>query len=212
VVDGAAAGGPSAPRGGQEGLRHRDTGKRCFEVLDVGLHSGMADIRQGPGAEDLPGVGRGAAEAASRHEVFRKFRHVAAGDQGRPLVRLRWPLFPASEALADIGRKAALRFLTVVDNVDAGRDLLLDNLRHRAPYPSGEGLLVVRLPGILCHEHVPQVIRPWEAAGMRGQDALVAPLHCLPLSAYSTEDFRGCHVCQLLIFMVFQNGGDVRSC
>ena len=124
-------------------------------MLDVGLYSGMADIRQGPGAEDLPGVGRGAAEAASRPT-----KYSGNSLMSRPEIRdgrscCGGALFPASEALADIGRKAALRYLTVVDNVDAGRDLLLDNLSHRAPYPCSESLLVVGLPGILCHEHVP---------------------------------------------------------
>src|SRR5262249_9082198 len=130
-------------------------------MLDVGLHGGVTDIRQGSSAEDLPGIGRRAAEAAAAGEVLREFRHVAARDQRRPLVRSRWPLVPSTEALTDIGRKTALRFLPVVDNVDAGGQLPLDNLCHRTVYLPGERLLVVRLPGILGNEHIPQVLWPW---------------------------------------------------
>jgi hypothetical protein len=141
--------------GRQERLCHLYARKRRLEMRDVGLHRGMADISEGSRAEDLPGVGRGAAEAAATGEVVREFPHVTAGDHRRPLVRGGRALFEPAEPLAGVGRKTPLRELAIVDDVEAGRELLLDDLGDRTPDPRGEGCLVIRSSFILGDEQVP---------------------------------------------------------
>jgi len=62
----------------------------------------------------------------------------------------RAALFEPTQSLAGIGRKTTFRELAIVDDIEASRDLLLDDLGDRATDPRGESRLIVGFPSSLA--------------------------------------------------------------
>jgi hypothetical protein len=67
--------------------------------------------------------------------------------------------------------------LAVPDDIDAGINLLANDLGDRALHPHRERGLVIRLAQFLGVEHGDKIARPRQAAGVGGQDAADAALH-----------------------------------
>src|ERR1700675_1962903 len=141
----------------------------------------MPDVGQRPRADGL----------APRHipppgEVFRELHGVPPVDHRQdPLARLEYSLFDSAKPLASVGGEIALRLFAVVHDVDAGVDLLPDALADGAADPRGKGRLVVGLALVPGDQHVAQVVRPRQTAGMCGQDPPGAALHgALPASSH----------------------------
>src|SRR5204862_5785673 len=97
--------------------------------------------------------------------------------------RLARAVEPA-QAVLDVGGVARLAEFAVVDDVDAGRDLLLHGLRHRRPDASAEGR-GVHGHALFSREHgSDEIVRPRETTGVRRQKALGAASH-RPLSYHA---------------------------
>ena len=81
------------------------------------------------------------------------------------------------DAMTDVGGVGRLAHLAVADDVDAGRDLLGDDLIHRL---GGRGLElrgVDRLALFAAENEVDQRLRPRQAAGVRGENSVGAGFH-----------------------------------
>ena len=86
----------------------------------------------------------------------------------------------AAVALHHVVAEADLAHLAVGDDVDAGLPLARHHVDDRLLDASLQLRLVDRLFIEEIPHHAREIGRPRQAAGMRGQDAVVAPLHCLP--------------------------------
>ena len=80
--------------------------------------------------------------------------------------------FKAIEPLAHVGEEARLGEFAVGNDVDAAIDLLAHGFGDRRPQRVLKRLLVVRLPGIFRLHHVEQLVRPRQAADVRGLDTI----------------------------------------
>ena len=165
--------------GGEERLLLRHPLERALEVGDVGLDALAAHVGQRPRAEQLAVARAADGEADARLEVLRKLEPVAARDLLwlRALTGPEMPHLEPAEALLGVVREVRLTELAVVDAVDAGGDLLLDDLGDGPAEPVSQRLLVVWLPGGLGHDHLADVQRPGQAPGVHGEDAVGASLH-----------------------------------
>ncbi len=85
--------------------------------------------------------------------------------------------FDAGDPVADIGRIGRLAHLAVGDHVDAGRDLLRDDVVDRFDHLALEGVRRDRLALLAAENKVDQRLRPRQAAGMGGEDAVGRGLH-----------------------------------
>ena len=83
----------------------------------------------------------------------------------------------AAQPLVHIGHEARLGVFAVIDHVDAELDLLVHDLFHRAGQPRRACRFVNGLALLLGLEHVEQVGRARQRAGVGGEDAVVAVLH-----------------------------------
>ena len=83
----------------------------------------------------------------------------------------------AREPIFHIGGVARLRHFAVVDVVDAGVGLLLHHLRHRFAHARVERGAIDRHALFLGVHHADEVVRPRQAAGVGGQEALGAASH-----------------------------------
>jgi hypothetical protein len=83
----------------------------------------------------------------------------------------------AGEPVFDVGGVARLRHFAVVDDVDAGLALPPHHLGHRAAHARVERRALDRHALLLGIHHADEVVRPRQAAGMRGQEALGAADH-----------------------------------
>ena len=126
-----------------------------------------------------PGIARFDRRAAGRRIQVRQFRvgaHaggiVRMGLQVRrhPAQRLR--IAEALEPVLDIVGVGDFRHLAVADDVDAARDLLPDDFRHRFGYAALQQGRVVRPVAVLRDEQVDQVVGPRQAADMGGRNAV----------------------------------------
>ena len=87
----------------------------------------------------------------------------------------------AREPVLDVGGVARLRHLAVVDEVDAGLDLLPHDLGHRLAHALAECGRLDRHALLLGVHGADEIVGPRQGAGMRGQKALRAALHVLVL-------------------------------
>ena len=97
-------------------------------------------------------------------------------DLAAPVGRA-WVGLDARNAMPEVGGVGRLAHLAVADDVDAGLDLLGDHLVDR---PGGLGLErrgVDELALFPVEHEVDQRMRPRQAAGMRGENALGAGFH-----------------------------------
>ena len=79
--------------------------------------------------------------------------------------------------MTDVGGVADLAGLAVADDVDSGGDLLRDHILDTTPHGGIELGLVVRFAAILGEEEIDDLLRPRQAAHVRGQDPFRTPLH-----------------------------------
>ena len=80
----------------------------------------------------------------------------------------------AVEPLQHIGGVARLRHFAVVDDVDAGLDLLARRLEHRLGDPALERRRIDLVAALRRDDHLDQIVRPRQAAGMGGQEPVDA--------------------------------------
>src|SRR5262249_20731034 len=83
----------------------------------------------------------------------------------------------AGEPVLDVGGVAWLRHLAVVNEIDAGFDLLRHHLGHRRAHARGERDRIDRHAFFLGEHHADEVGGPWQAAGVGGEEALGAAFH-----------------------------------
>ena len=83
----------------------------------------------------------------------------------------------AVEPVLDVGGVARLRHFAVVDEVDAGIGLLPDHLGDRRAHARGQRRAIDRHAFLLGVHHPDQIVRPRQAAGVGGQEALGAAFH-----------------------------------
>ena len=159
-----------AGRGGAEktaGRVHRS--QRGFQMLDIGQR------RRRVGDSDRPGAGRrlaprasGVAEHALREP--RELRQILIDKGVAGPAKAGHPVF-------DIGGIARFRHLAVIDQVDAGIGLLLDDLGNRFADARRQRGGIDRHAFLLCEHHADQIIGPRQAAGMRRQKPLRPQCH-----------------------------------
>ena len=155
--------------GGQKALGRFHPGQRGAEV--GGVSHGGAVVTAGDGA----GAGRRLSARAAR------VAEDAAGHAGE-VDEILVPQGVAGagepgQAVLGVGGVGRLAHLAVVDDVDAGLDLLADNLGHRGADARGQGGGIHR-HAFLFGEHRPdQILRTRKAAGVRRQEAFGAALH-----------------------------------
>ena len=92
--------------------------------------------------------------------------------------------------MTDVEGVGDLAELAVADAVDAGRDLLLDDLAHRRGETRVEGCLLERPADFARLQELQQIGRPRQAPDMGGQNPLGARLHPeqSPWSTHSAFD------------------------
>jgi len=83
----------------------------------------------------------------------------------------------AREAVLDVGGIARLAHLAVAHHVDARRPLPFHDLPHGTVSARLQACLVYRLAFRLAEHHLDEVVRPRQAPGVRGQNAIGAALH-----------------------------------
>src|SRR5262249_33474076 len=86
----------------------------------------------------------------------------------------------ASKTVLDVRRVVRFAPLAVIDDVQAGVELLADALADGFAYASVEGRHVVQTALLPGHEHLEQVVGARQAAAVGGQDMVRAPLHRQP--------------------------------
>ena len=148
------------------GLHLRERGLQVVDVVARGLRIAHAD-RSVAGRRLAPRAA-GIAEHALRE--LRKLGEVLV-DEGVAGAA------EAVEPVLDVGRVARLRHFAVVDQVDAGLGLLADHLCDRRAHARGQRRAIDRHAFLLGVHHADQVVRPRQAAGVRGQKALGAAFH-----------------------------------
>ena len=154
-----------------EAFRGTDAGGRRIEQVELlrrGRQIVVADF-----ADRLRRVrdfaGRGKAprhhreHVGMRHHVGRRLANRSAAE--------------SLHAQRHIGLETDAGLLTVVDDVDAGRDLLGHDLLDGALHLAVQGTGVDGFTRFLPHQQVGQRRRPRQAADMRRQDSLGAALH-----------------------------------
>ena len=152
------------------GLRFR---RRGFEMRQIAVERGAVHVAQ---VADAAGKRHGGEIAALAGEV-RKLQHVAADHDVAALFRRARVHLDAADPVADIGRVRRLAHLAVGDHVDAGRDLLRHDVVDRLDHLGLEGVRRDRLALLAAQNEVDQRLRPRQAAGMGGEDAVGRGLH-----------------------------------
>ena len=161
---------------GNEGLVGVRVGERGLEVLDVRLHVLVARVGDGPGADHVQRPhGRTGHRAREPLVELGEGPHLS---RSAPRASCRVPVgLEARQALVDVGDEARLAHLAVVHDVQAELGLLGDDLPHRAPHPGGVRVLIVGSTRRLGLDHLEQVARTWQAAGVGGENTVAAALH-----------------------------------
>ena len=81
------------------------------------------------------------------------------------------------EPVLDVGGVGGLRHLAVVDEVDAGSDLLVDDFGHGLLDARSQRLGLDRYAALLGIHHADEIIGPRQAAGVRRQKAFGRAFH-----------------------------------
>ena len=184
-------------REGREDVRRRDCRhEHCFvgqplqrvsEIVDVGPNRRVPLVADRPRADvdAMPAIAAATARplrdalgpgvvVGERPVLAARVPGVAFTTRRRGLAR------EAVEALDDVAEEARLALLTVGDDVDARRGLPADGVSDRVPDELGVGLAVVRLASVPRFEDGDEGVGPGEAADVRRQDSVRAPLHRRP--------------------------------
>ena len=121
---------------------------------------------------------RGGARAEHHSHLVvdgRKGERIArhAAKTSAQLVR---PFKPA-DARARIGGEARFAVFSVVDDVDAGLDLFVDDVGHGFAHSRGELVAIVRIAGVSGMKRREQIARARQAPTMGGEDSISASVH-----------------------------------
>ena len=146
---------------------------RKRQVREVALQRAAVLVAQGADAAGKRRVGEIPApvgEVRVRQQVAAD--HDVAALFGGARVRRH-----AGDAMPDIGRVGRLAHLAVADHVDAGRDLLRDDIVDRLGDLRFESGRVDGVALFLAQHEVDQRLRPRQAAGVGGEDAVCAEFH-----------------------------------
>src|SRR5262249_42389786 len=105
-------------------------------------------------------------------------RELDAGRQHRIDVSVtsERALHDAVQTIAHIANIGDLAHLPVADDVDPAFALPGNGLPHCGGTHARKGVRVDALTALVRREQRAQIVRPWQAAGMRGQDPLGAAL------------------------------------
>jgi hypothetical protein len=148
------------------GRRLRDCG---VEIVGIGLRrAGIAHADRRIAGRRLAARTAGIAEHALGER--RKIGEVLVDESVAGAAEARQPVL-------HVGGVARLRHFTVVDDIDAGGDLLLHHLGDGGAHARGERGGVNRLASLLGVHHADEVVGPRQAAGMGGEEALGAVFH-----------------------------------
>src|SRR5271166_994171 len=157
-------------RGGtEEGFLRVHSGERQGQISDVylgrlGVAHADRTIAAGCPAPRAAGIAKDpAGEFWKPDEILVDERSALAAKSVQPVL--------------DVGRVARLAHLTVIDDVDAGLDLLFDDRRHRRSDARLERRHIDRHPFLFGEHRAHEIVRTGQAAGMRRQEALGAAFH-----------------------------------
>jgi hypothetical protein len=118
--------------------------------------------------------------------IFREIARLARiGEWTGPET---FALFQPAQARHRVGDEARLPHLAIADDVEAGVDLLAHAIAHRVAHPFGIGLLVDRVAVHARQHQLEQIVRPRQAADVRGQDTFGAEFH-FSIPAASAGDY-----------------------
>src|SRR5262249_3343912 len=104
----------------------------------------------------------------------------AGGVCGERLTRGEAGRGQTGEAVCEVAAEARLRLLAVAGDVDAGRGLVAHHLRDALARVLGERLLVVGLARLLGSHRDDDRRRSHKAAGVGGEEAVLAVFHDEP--------------------------------
>jgi hypothetical protein len=170
--------------GGEESLRALQPGQRRPQIVRVG--GGRRGVAYGDRSRAGRGPTAGAAgvaEHAPRHP--RKLREVLV------LQRVAGAA-EAGETVLHVGGVGGLAHLAVVDDTDAGVDLLARDLGHGGADARGERGRVDRHAFLPGEHRTDQVVGPREAAGVGREEAVGAALHgAYPTASSAPRAARG---------------------
>jgi hypothetical protein len=148
-----------------------------LEVRDVAVERRAVLVAQ---FADAAGERHGAEIAAGLGKV-RMLQHVAADHDVAAALGGARIGFNAGDAVPNIGRVRRLAHLAIADRVDAGGDLPRHHVLDRARRLGFEGAVVHRAPLLACEHKIDQRLRPRQAAGMGGENAVGRSFHELLL-------------------------------
>ena len=156
-------------RRAHERVAAADRGERGLEIVDIGLgRIGVADGDGSVAGGRLAPRASGVAEDALGE----------VGELGEILVDEGVArAAEAHEPVLDVGGIARLRHFAVVDDVDAGIDLLAHHLSHRCAHARGERVALDRHALLLGVHQPDQIVGPRQAAGMSRQKSVGAADH-----------------------------------
>src|SRR5262252_2000946 len=142
-----------------------------LHIGDVDLQFCLALIFHRGGADDRNNRQNGAA-----HHRFLEILGVIFGKSGDLLLEnselLTGPRLEPIEALADVSEKAWLGVFAVRYDLNAALDLLADTFSDLPRQDRTQLALIIWLPRVLCFQQIEQIVRPWQAADMRGLDMI----------------------------------------
>ena len=142
-----------------------------LHVGDVDLKFWLALVLDRSGADDRHDRQDGAAS----HRFFEILRVIFGKSRDLLLEQnefLIGPGFESVEALADVREKSRLGILPVGHDLDTALDLLAHALGNLSRQDRIQFALVVWLSRVFCFQHIEQVVRPRQAADMRGLDVI----------------------------------------
>ncbi len=123
---------------------------------------------------------RNAGEIAADAREIRMRQHIAPDHDVVALLGGARVGLDAGDAMADVGGVGRLAHLAVADDVDAGRDLLRDDIVDGLCGLGLEHRGVDTLALLLGDDEIDQRLRPRQAAGVRGENAIGAGFHFFP--------------------------------
>src|SRR6516162_8883986 len=113
-----------------------------------------------------------------------KALHHSLGESGIldefPTVRPFRDAPEAAHPLSDVGLEPNASLFAVIDDIDAGFRLLLQNVQDPQADVGLECAAVDRLAGLLVDQHLTERLAARDAAGMRRQNSVRADIHLAP--------------------------------
>ena len=153
----------------QKALRRDDARHRRLQIVGVDL--GGARFLQCNRAVAAGGLAPGAAGIAEHApRQFGEIDEILVGERMALAAKARKPVL-------DVGRVARLRDLAVIDDIDPGRGLLLDDFGDGSPDARGERRGIDRHSFLFREHHAHKIFRARQTAGVCRQKPLAAAFH-----------------------------------